>query len=515
MLNKKSLKRFFSFRRQQSSPPAQASTKVARLPPANDLQSLINQGIALRQQQRFEESRGFFAELLEQNPDALAVKQEFAISLRLTGDHDGSLAISENILKADPSHHLSLLTRIDTNLQAQRPSVAMTCVQQALLHYPDDLQLQTRLGMGLRQLRRHDESSALFAGLINQHPDDLTLRYELALTLRFMGNHAQSLAVSEGILRISPLHRPSLLARIETNLDAQNFTAALACIEVALKQLPNDLQLQTRRGIVLRQLQRFDDSVEYFTTLIDRNPGNLILKHELAVSLRLAGDCAQSLGLSEEILAENPSFRPSLLHGSRHNDKLIVVIGRHNTDKRSPLIIRILEELHQTGFSICFFPYDRLKSNHENAGELLTFLKNFPSQRVNLFSHSAGGIISSLAARDRQIEKIVCFGYPFKHPARAEEPERTAHLSKVRTPFLIVQGVAEIYGTAEQAKGYDLSKSIEILSVNSTHDYDDLNDTDHEKARARILAFLGDCSPAPPPEASTLDSQAASTPPRT
>ncbi|WP_206052351.1 hypothetical protein, partial [Nioella ostreopsis] len=101
-------------------------------------------------------------------------------------------------------------------------------MDEALERLPDDLPLKIRRGVILRQLSRLDESVALLRDFVAAHPQDLQAKHELAVSLRLIGEYTQSLALSDAILQINPLHRPSLMAQIDTNTHAQNFAAALS-----------------------------------------------------------------------------------------------------------------------------------------------------------------------------------------------------------------------------------------------------------------------------------------------
>lgn len=99
--------------------------------------------------------------------------------------------------------------------------------------------------------------------------------------------------------------------------------------------------------------------------------------------------------------------------------------------------------------------------------------RHYPSRRVYLFAHSAGGIVSSWLDHEPNVVSLVCFGYPFRHPQRRDEYFRTAHLQGVCKPFLIIQGDRDDYGTAERAKQYALSGKISVVSIKADHNYDD------------------------------------------
>ena len=81
--------------------------------------------------------------------------------------------------------------------------------------------------------------------------------------------------------------------------------------------------------------------------------------------------------------------------------------------------------------------------------------------RVVIGGKSMGGRIASMIADDAGVLGLVCLGYPFHPPGRPERV-RTAHLSVLATPTLIVQGTRDRFGTPDEVASYDLSEAIDI-----------------------------------------------------
>lgn len=90
---------------------------------------------------------------------------------------------------------------------------------------------------------------------------------------------------------------------------------------------------------------------------------------------------------------------------------------------------------------------------------------------IAIFSRSAGGRIASRIADEVPIQKIVCLGYPFKHPDQPDEPDRYQHLSHLKTPMLIIQGVRDAYGGSDVINRYDLSPAIKLEFIDTDHDF--------------------------------------------
>jgi uncharacterized protein len=76
---------------------------------------------------------------------------------------------------------------------------------------------------------------------------------------------------------------------------------------------------------------------------------------------------------------------------------------------------------------------------------------------------SMGGRVASLVADELyaagRIAGLACLGYPF-HPPKKPEQLRTAHLTALACPALIVQGERDPFGTRAEVEGYGLSPAI-------------------------------------------------------
>jgi predicted alpha/beta-hydrolase family hydrolase len=86
------------------------------------------------------------------------------------------------------------------------------------------------------------------------------------------------------------------------------------------------------------------------------------------------------------------------------------------------------------------------------------------AQRLLIGGKSMGGRIASLIADEAGVDGLACLGYPFHPPGRPERM-RVEHLSRLRTPTLICQGVRDPFGSREEVAGYALSPSIEMVWI--------------------------------------------------
>ena len=91
--------------------------------------------------------------------------------------------------------------------------------------------------------------------------------------------------------------------------------------------------------------------------------------------------------------------------------------------------------------------------------------------RLVIGGKSLGGRIASMVADAAGVRGLVCLGYPFCPPRKAEAgvrqaaeavTARIAHLKTLSTPALIVQGTRDPFGGPEQVGTYDLASSIAL-----------------------------------------------------
>jgi uncharacterized protein len=116
--------------------------------------------------------------------------------------------------------------------------------------------------------------------------------------------------------------------------------------------------------------------------------------------------------------------------------------------------------------------YSNTRSIKQRCKKLESFIKNLGMDtNIVILSRSAGGMIASRIADSLGINKLICLGYPFKHPQRPTEPERFEHLARLKTPFLILQGARDQYGGINIQTTYTLSPQISLAFVDTDHDF--------------------------------------------
>ena len=95
-------------------------------------------------------------------------------------------------------------------------------------------------------------------------------------------------------------------------------------------------------------------------------------------------------------------------------------------------------------------------------------------QTLLIGGKSLGGRVASLIAGDLwragRIDGLICLGYPF-HPPDKPAELRTAHLTGLTCPTLIVQGERDPFGSRAEVEGFMLSPAIRFhWAADGDHD---------------------------------------------
>ncbi|MCC7366712.1 MAG: dienelactone hydrolase family protein [Dehalococcoidia bacterium] len=130
--------------------------------------------------------------------------------------------------------------------------------------------------------------------------------------------------------------------------------------------------------------------------------------------------------------------------------------------------------LAERGLRVARFEFPYMRARRETGGKrppdreavLLRAWRDVVAQlgggpHLAIGGKSMGGRMASMVADELGAGALVCLGYPFHAPGRPEKP-RTAHLTDLRTPALIVQGTRDPFGTAADVAGYQLSPAIAV-----------------------------------------------------
>jgi predicted alpha/beta-hydrolase family hydrolase len=190
-------------------------------------------------------------------------------------------------------------------------------------------------------------------------------------------------------------------------------------------------------------------------------------------------------------MSESPTTPPLLINGPKKADLTLVLAHGAGAAMDSKFMNVIAEGVAssraRTRVARFEFPYMQKsrdtgrRSAPDRAPILLQSWRDVIPQlgtadTLVIGGKSMGGRMASMIADEMQVRGLVCLGYPFHAPGKPEMP-RIAHLQKLRTRALILQGTRDSFGGPEEVAGYKLSRTIRVEWI---------EDGDHSfKPRAR------------------------------
>ncbi len=113
-----------------------------------------------------------------------------------------------------------------------------------------------------------------------------------------------------------------------------------------------------------------------------------------------------------------------------------------------------------------------------------------------VIGRSSGAIAATLASRRIPLAGVICLGYPFRPHGRLLEPARFAHLARLKTRTLIVQGDWDQYGGRTLTRDFALSRRIDLRFVPAGHRLE-LDELWWDRVGEWILDFMQGARAAP------------------
>jgi uncharacterized protein len=177
-----------------------------------------------------------------------------------------------------------------------------------------------------------------------------------------------------------------------------------------------------------------------------------------------------------------------LFDGDDTADKTIILAHGAGAPMDAGSMTDIAHSLALSGFRVARFEFSYMAGRRTSAGrkpppraeslvpEYLAALEALGTRGpIFIGGKSMGGRVASMIADELhasgKIAGLLCLGYPF-HPVGKPAQHRTAHLARIKTPTLIVQGTRDQFGNQDEVAGYELSDEIEILWLeDGDHDF--------------------------------------------
>ncbi len=254
---------------------AAAAKRSLALLPSNG-ECWLALGMALAQEQRFEEAASAFRRVFELDPQDVWGRQNLAICLGKLGRRDDAIREFRRALAIKPRFGMAWLGLGRLYEEAGRRQEADECYRQGLanpIHRAGELATLARFcqGRGWFEAARTN-----FAEAIELSPSDANLRLEAGLTLTALGRHAEAAQRYAEAAQLSPgLAQAHFLRGLELGKLDKPAEAEPEFREAA-RLMPNLVEARLNLGIALYRQEKLEEARNEFEQVVQRNPTNAL-----------------------------------------------------------------------------------------------------------------------------------------------------------------------------------------------------------------------------------------------
>lgn len=153
---------------------------------------------------------------------------------------------------------------------------------------------------------------------------------------------------------------------------------------------------------------------------------------------------------------------------------VIVLAHGAGAGMESPFLEAVTDGLARRDVRVARFEFPYMRSRHRSGScrlpDRMPVLEETWRQvvetlgggaRLTIGGKSMGGRVASRIADEVGARGLVCLGYPF-YPSGRPDRLRTAHLARLATPSLILQGTRDRLDSSDEVDSYTLSAAIDV-----------------------------------------------------
>ncbi|MCB1749420.1 MAG: PEP-CTERM system TPR-repeat protein PrsT [Gammaproteobacteria bacterium] len=221
------------------------------------------------------------------------------------------IPLDEETFQNDPA--LQLILGL-ANYGLQRYEAAAAPLQAYIVKQPRDVGARKALGDILLRLGSARDAIPVLEPVTTLAPEDSRARLLLATAYAISGYEAKATALLEDVTG-EPRSAAAARGRLAMlNIGAGRVTQGLSDLATAFAEDPSDAQGGIALVVTYMRQGRLDDAVTAARTLAATDPANPVFTNLLGIALFTADKTDEARPLFEQILAEQPDFRPAAIN---------------------------------------------------------------------------------------------------------------------------------------------------------------------------------------------------------
>ena len=234
-----------------------------------------------------------------QQPRLMALRGHALIGLNRA---DEAARLFDQTLLRHPDHPAALLGLVRLALQDDRHEEAMTLVERALAHSPDDADAWRQKGDLLRLQGKNPEATLAYQKVLALHPVQVQPHVDLASLYIQSGKLNEARNELAAARRIAANNLMLIYTQALLDFREGKLTAAQEHLQRVLRTAPEHLPSNLLMGAVLRGLGLYSQAEQYLRKFLQANPGHPYASKLLATVLMNTGMPAPALALIDPLL---------------------------------------------------------------------------------------------------------------------------------------------------------------------------------------------------------------------
>lgn len=281
--------------------------KIVAENPRFEINALLGIGEIYLTLEKFESAEKYFLQAVTKAPNNRQATFYAALVYQIQDKCRESLGMIANNLEEKPISILSAELAIHCLLQLNDTDSVLRLCSRLLDERPEDLRSYLVSVDVLEQMKQHKQVIEVLRKGVEKFPEDALLNLYYASRLEQQGDWKEALAVAEKILERSP-DDPDAANFIGYVLADRNLELdrALALIETALADFPEDAAYLDSLGWVLFRMGRLDDALKALEKAMEKVADDpTIVEHLIHVHWAI-GNHEKALELWEEAMRQFP-----------------------------------------------------------------------------------------------------------------------------------------------------------------------------------------------------------------
>jgi len=404
-------------------------------PQSQAVAQLFNQGVSLHQQEKLEQAKIIYEQVLAQQPrhcDALHLLGVLAFQA-----NDHALA-AELIKKAIDINPTSATAYASLGLVLQglgRLDEALVSYDKALALKPGDAEAFNNRGNVLNNLRRLDEALVSYDKALALKPDYAEAFYNRGVALNALRRLDEALVSYDKALALKPDYAEAFYNRGAALNDLRRLDEALVSYNKALALKPDYAEAFNNRGNVLNDLRRLDEALVSYDKALALKPDFAEAFNNCGTALRELRRLDEALGSYDKALSLEPDFaeafnnRGTALRELRRLDEALACY-----DKALALEPDYAEAFNNRGNVLSDLKrLDEALVSYDKALDLKPDYEFLSGKKLNLQMHLCDwsdltAQLDQLESALRQDSKVT---YPFELLGLTDNPELQLLASKI------------------------------------------------------------------------------------